>query len=232
MSIISNLQCYAQHIVDTETSNISHIELLSRVRPIDRNIPICNFLARLTPNEFLEIIKWQIGIANDIYDGTRVKCTINVPNSILSEPELVGRFLLHAASNRGGIMFEFTEEHPMPAPGIVNPIFQQLRALNCQIALDDFGTGFNGMSLFVDYDFDIIKIDRTIVASVVENNQRAKIVKLIAEMIKTLGKTPIAEGIETPEQKSLIVDCGISLQQGFLFHKPEPFEIIFRRAAA
>jgi EAL domain-containing protein (putative c-di-GMP-specific phosphodiesterase class I) len=113
----------------------------------------------------------------------------------------------------------------------VNGIFQQLRALNCSVALDDFGTGFNGMSLFVDYDFDFIKIDRAIIANVAENSQRAKVVKLIAEMIQTLGKTPIAEGIETPEQKSIIVDCGIALQQGFLFHKPEPFEMVFRRAA-
>lgn len=125
-------------------------------------------------------------------------------------------------------IYEFTETYPMPPSELMNPIFKVLRDAGKRSALDDFGTGFNGMSLFVDFDFDIVKIDRSLIVDIDVRPVKLKVLNLISEMIEALGKQHVVEGVETQSQLDKLRACGFHTFQGYALHRPEPIEHFFQ----
>ena len=97
---------------------------------------------------------------------------------------------------------------------------QALRDLGVRIALDDFGTGFSSLSDLRAFRFDNIKIDRSFVADMATRDDCAAIVAAIAGLGRNLGADTTAEGVETPEQASLVRAAGCSLAQGYLYCRP------------
>lgn len=89
-----------------------------------------------------------------------------------------------------------------------------------KVALDDFGTGFNGMSIFADYDFDIIKIDRSLINGIQTRPQKRFILSHILDLMTALGKDHIVEGIESHGQFEQLKDIGFDVFQGYYFHRP------------
>lgn len=97
----------------------------------------------------------------------------------------------------------------------------QLRNLGVQIWLDDFGTGYAGIDCLRRFELDIVKIDR----SFLPERQRAQDVRMLEGMIqllRSLGRTVLVEGVETEEQKALLEKLGVDLIQGFLIGRPQP----------
>jgi EAL domain-containing protein (putative c-di-GMP-specific phosphodiesterase class I) len=115
----------------------------------------------------------------------------------------------------------------MPPPELMNPVFRVLRDNGKRSALDDFGTGFNGMSLFVDFDFDVVKIDRSLIVDIDTRPAKLKVLALIGQMIDTLGKEHVVEGVETQAQSDKLHGCGFHTFQGYLLHRPEAIEGFF-----
>ena len=115
----------------------------------------------------------------------------------------------------------------MPPPELMNPLLKVLRDFGKRSALDDFGTGFNGMSLFVDFDFDVVKIDRSLIVDIETRPAKLKVLGLIGQMIDTLGKEHVVEGVETQSQSDKLRACGFHTFQGYLWHRPEPIEAFF-----
>ena len=215
------LTCYGQKIIDYETGNTKKIELLTRVSGAESGTSIEKLFNSLTPDQHLSIIHWQYEIATCISDILDIEVCLNVDNRIFLEPKHYRRLCRVLNDNDMRLTLEFTEMHPMPEVNLVHRIFRQLRERNVRVALDDFGTGFNGMSLFVDYDFDIVKIDRALVMNVSAGTKKTEILSLLADMISTLGKSHVVEGVETEDQARVLSSIGYRQFQGFLFHRPE-----------
>src|SRR5206468_2383471 len=93
-----------------------------------------------------------------------------------------------------------------------------------KIALDDFGTGYSSLGHLRRYPVDIIKIDRSFVAGLVNEGGDAAIVGAVTAMAHALGMVTVGEGIETPEQLQALQSAGCDEGQGFLMARPMPPE--------
>ena len=90
-----------------------------------------------------------------------------------------------------------------------------------QIALDDFGTGFSSLSHLRDFPIDKVNIDGSFIQKMCSEHQSRLIVQALSGMARNLGKEVIAEGIETQEQRELLLQMGCYYGQGFLFGAAE-----------
>ncbi|WP_375161780.1 EAL domain-containing protein [Bradyrhizobium sp. RDT46] len=114
---------------------------------------------------------------------------------------------------------------------------QSLKALGILIALDDFGTGYSSLSYLEAFPLDRIKIDRSFVASLGQSDRSLAIVRAVIGLAHGLGVPVLAEGIETEEQMSLLMQEGCDEMQGYLIGRPRslvstrPSKKASRRAA-
>jgi diguanylate cyclase (GGDEF)-like protein/PAS domain S-box-containing protein len=104
-----------------------------------------------------------------------------------------------------------------------------LRALHqrgVRIALDDFGTGYSSLSHLRDFPVDVVKIDRSFVEGMSSNAEMMAIVEAVIKLAANLAIEVVAEGIETEEQRRLLVSHGCPLGQGYLFGRPVAADMI------
>jgi len=98
----------------------------------------------------------------------------------------------------------------------------QLRALGVRIAMDDFGTGYSSLSYLRSFPFDRIKIDRSFISNVKDQNSSTAIIRAVTGLSASLGMVTTAEGVETKEQHERVRAEGCAEVQGFLFSPPRP----------
>jgi diguanylate cyclase (GGDEF)-like protein/PAS domain S-box-containing protein len=97
------------------------------------------------------------------------------------------------------------------------------------IALDDFGTGCSSLSHLRDFPVDVVKIDRSFVDSMNEDEEISAIVTAIIGLARSLSLQVIAEGIETDAQRQALLAKGCDGGQGFFFGRPMPFSVLASR---
>lgn len=97
-----------------------------------------------------------------------------------------------------------------------------LRRSGALIAIDDFGTGYSSLSYLKSLPLDKIKIDKSFVQDLLDDDDDATIVRAIIQLGKSLGMQVIAEGVETAEQESYIISEGCHEGQGYHYSKPLP----------
>ena len=98
----------------------------------------------------------------------------------------------------------------------------RLKALGLNIVLDDFGTGYSSLSYLRMFPFDKIKIDKSFVQEMPNRADCAAIVSAVTSLGRSLQIDTTAEGVETPEQFTLLQAAGCTQAQGFLFSRPQP----------
>ena len=118
------------------------------------------------------------------------------------------------------IQIEITEAVLIENPEVTAATLRALRATGMHVALDDFGTGYSSMSYLRDYPLDRLKIDRLFVRALSEGEEGRAIVAAMIDMARALKLEVTAEGVETQEQRRLLVDMGCHELQGHLLSKP------------
>ena len=103
---------------------------------------------------------------------------------------------------------------------------EQLRALGIQILMDDFGVGYSSLSYFERFRFDKVKIDQSFVRQMLTSQAASAIIQAVIGLGTKLGMGVVAEGVETPEQMTALVEAGCTHLQGYLFSKPQHREEI------
>lgn len=102
----------------------------------------------------------------------------------------------------------------------INSLICKIRRAGFVVAIDDFGTEYANLSLLSSAQFDVLKLDKSMVDDIAYNSRTRDIVESIAEICRKLNINMVAEGIETEEQFAALHSLGIELGQGYLFSKP------------
>lgn len=97
-------------------------------------------------------------------------------------------------------------------------------ARGVRLSVDDFGTGYSALSYLKRFPFDVLKIDGSFIAGLVENSEDAELTRAIVAMSHALGLTVLAECVETQAQAEILIEYGCDLAQGYCFSRPLPPE--------
>jgi EAL domain-containing protein (putative c-di-GMP-specific phosphodiesterase class I) len=122
------------------------------------------------------------------------------------------------------LKLELTESMLLEDIGDTIETMNSLKEVGVLFSLDDFGTGYSSMQYLKRLPLDQLKIDQSFVRDIVSDSSDRAIVQTIIAMAHSLSLDVIAEGVETEEQRNLLLDCGCEHFQGYLFSKPVPIE--------
>ncbi|MFN3629118.1 MAG: putative bifunctional diguanylate cyclase/phosphodiesterase, partial [Casimicrobiaceae bacterium] len=150
------------------------------------------------------------------------RVAVNVSARQLDDPEWldsVERAIARAQVSPRFLDLEITESMLAAHPKRVAETLSRLNRIGVTLTLDDFGTGYSSLSYLAQLPFHTIKIDRSFVTALDQKEQRS-IAQAIVALAHSLGMRVIAEGVETPQQLTIVRDMGVEEMQGYYFAKP------------
>jgi diguanylate cyclase (GGDEF)-like protein/PAS domain S-box-containing protein len=156
--------------------------------------------------------------------GRDVSVSVNVSGRQLLAPGFVASVvgvLANTPLAAGKLTLEITETAMLEDLEEATRVLQELRGLGVPIALDDFGAGFSSLRYLDRLPVDIVKIDRSFIASLDNPDKRATLLA-ITRLLDTMNVRTVAEGVETTTQLEYVESLGINTCQGFLFSRPVP----------
>jgi EAL domain-containing protein (putative c-di-GMP-specific phosphodiesterase class I) len=124
------------------------------------------------------------------------------------------------------LVIEITEGAVVQRLEDAKVVLQSLRNVGVRVALDDFGTGYSGLYHLRELELDVLKIDRSFIAQIVNKPEEARIVKAMLSLGRALGLMTTAEGIESEEVRECLLKLGCDAGQGYLFGSPEPIAMV------
>jgi diguanylate cyclase (GGDEF)-like protein len=138
--------------------------------------------------------------------------------------EIVAGVIEETAIDPPALCLEVTESVLIEDPEESIRTLTELKQLGVKIAIDDFGTGYSSLEYLRRLPVDCVKVDRSFVRGVPENEEDVAIVNAVVELGHALKLSVTAEGVETTEQLGNLQLAGCDTAQGFLFFRPEPPE--------
>ena len=136
--------------------------------------------------------------------------------------DTVAKVLKKTGVNPRNIVLEITESFAINDMDRVLNIINGIRELGPKIALDDFGTGYSSLNYIKQLPFDIIKVDKTFIDDITEDEYAQAFIKLIVELSATIGTKIVVEGVEDKSQLDILRELGVDFIQGYYYGKPEP----------
>ncbi len=134
----------------------------------------------------------------------------------------IARVIAETGVNAGLLELELTESSLMHDPEDAVRTLRHLESFGVKLSVDDFGTGYSSLAYLKRFPLDALKIDRTFVQDAPNNADDAAITTAIIQLGHALGLRVVAEGVETNEQRDLLIALGCDEMQGFLFARPMP----------
>ncbi|MFJ7664001.1 putative bifunctional diguanylate cyclase/phosphodiesterase [Lysinibacillus sp. NPDC097162] len=225
-------ELYYQPIMDVKSNEIIGMESLIRWNNA--------VLGQVTPDEFISIMeetgmiipigKWVLNtaIAQTAHwhreSNKRLKISINVSVKQLLESTFVDS-VQHAIENAEldatYVVLEITESIAMYAESMIEKLCA-LKKLGISLSMDDFGTGYSSLSYLNKYPLDSLKIDKSFVIGMNQDDENKALVKTIIAIAKQLDLKVIAEGVEGKEEYHFLAEIGCDYAQGYLFSRPLP----------
>jgi diguanylate cyclase (GGDEF)-like protein/PAS domain S-box-containing protein len=160
--------------------------------------------------------------------GEPIDLAVNVSARQLADEDFLSTVLQaleqpeSAGERASGITLEITERVLIRDPESVGQRLADLKKAGLKLSMDDFGTGYSSLSNLRRYPFDSLKIDQRFVSGLVDREDDGTIVKAIIALAQGLGKTVVAEGVETAEQLALLRELGCDMAQGYHVGRPQP----------
>ena len=223
-------EIYYQALVSLDTEKIRGFEALVRWNHPARGlvspsefIPVAKETGLIAPMErwILETACRQIRLwQNRFTDETPLSISVNLSPQHFLQPTLLQecRDIIRELELPGGsLVLELTESAMMSDPETAIHLMTQLKSLGIQIALDDFGTGYSSLSYLHRFPFDSLKIDRSFVSRIMEDDE---IVRTIIALGRNFGLRLVAEGVETINHAKKLRDLACEFAQGYYFCVP------------
>ena len=144
--------------------------------------------------------------------------------------DVVWNTIRKAGFSPENVCLEITERCRLLDMDLLRNVIVTLRAGGVRVALDDFGTGFSSVGLVKELPFDTIKIDRSFVRQIEEDEREKRLLNNFTDMAGTFGARVCVEGIETSGMRDIIRDYGIHSFQGYYYSKPITIEEMMDKA--
>jgi len=166
-----------------------------------------------------------------LYDNPNL--SINLSASELQErklPDFLRTAIEKYSVSADNITLEITETVLLEKNMISLEVLTRFRLMGLKLSIDDFGTGFSSVNMLQNGPFTELKIDRSFISAINNNEQASIIVQSIIEMANRLKLNLVAEGIEEEATKVKLMDMSCNIGQGYLFGKPMPAQKIIESA--
>lgn len=154
---------------------------------------------------------------------SEISLSINLSPRMLSSSELVELISLSLATwnfDPTRVFIEITEGALITDPESSYSLLSQLRKLGIQISIDDFGTGYSSLAYFKNIPADELKIDKSFVLNMFDDEGDKRIVRTILKLSKEFGLKVTAEGVEDERTALMLVQLGCDRLQGYHYSKP------------
>jgi diguanylate cyclase (GGDEF)-like protein/PAS domain S-box-containing protein len=155
--------------------------------------------------------------------SNNLNISVNLSGKQLREPTLIeqiDQIINETKLNSSCLKLELTESMLVEKVEAVISTMSQLRARAIHLSIDDFGTGFSCLSYLHRFPINTLKIDRSFISRIGEENENLGIVKTIITLAHELGMDAIAEGVETQQQVNQLKALGCDQAQGYFFSQP------------
>lgn len=157
--------------------------------------------------------------------GVQMPVSVNLSARNLSDAKLpaqVADLLTATGVSPTWMTFELTESAIMADPSHAEGILNALHEMGIRLSIDDFGTGYSSLSYLRKLPVDRLKVDKSFVIHMTENEGDAKIVRSTIDLAHNLDLEVVAEGVETLEVLDRLTEMGCDVAQGFYMSKPLP----------
>ncbi len=219
-----------QPVVDAETEQLIGAEALLRWRSEEYGmVPPDHFIPILEKDPlFCELGEWILRTAINgakliMEDHPDFVINVNLSYSQLEKPDFVDmvlRTLKEESFPPEHLCLEITERCRLLDMYLLKNVIVNLRGHGIKIALDDFGTGFSSIGLVKNLPFDTIKIDRSFVLKIEEDEKERSLIQTFSTMASTFGAKVCVEGIETSGMRDILQQFNIQSFQGYYYGKP------------
>lgn len=120
------------------------------------------------------------------------------------------------------LCIEITESVPMTHFDLCRSVLREVRERSgASLAIDDLGAAYSDLKRIVDLEPKFVKLDRELIAGIHANVRQQKLVRRLLKLCADLGAHAVAEGVETREEHQALLDCGMTLAQGYLYARPD-----------
>jgi len=222
-----------QPIVRLETTRITGFEALIRWQHPERGL--------LAPAEFIDIaeetgliVPMNRWLLREICQQSRVwqqrsvsdaplTVTANLTSKELAQEDLVNSVRLtlqQTAMNPQNLQLEIRETVAMADAENAAHVLDRLKGLGIRLSIDDFGTGYSSLSRLQGLPLDTLKIDRSFISDMDNDQDKREIVRVIVMLGQQLGMKVVAEGTETAEQVRYLKELRCDYAQGYFFSRP------------
>ena len=225
------LRVHYQPIVELSSSKVLGVEALVRWEHRERGL--------VPPSEFIPLAEETglvVPLGHWVLDEAcralstlpeQITLSVNLSGRQLLQPEFcteLKEMLARCRIDPSRLRLELTESMLIGNGAAAIAALTQLRGTGVRLCIDDFGTGYSSLSYLHELPIDSLKIDRSFVGAMGDDERKIKIVQSILVLGKGLGIDVVAEGVETAEQADLLRRLGCEKAQGYFFARPVPLE--------
>ncbi len=227
------LQVFYQPIMTAESRELTGFEALVRwnhpkygiIAPVDfidlaeETSLIVNIDRWVLHEACQQMSIWQKNYATK----SPLQLNVNISSRQFAHPgfvEYIDRVISKTGFDPCNLRLEITESMLVSQSKTVESAIEDLKQRGIQLHIDDFGTGYSSLGYLQRFPVDALKIDRSFVKEIAQNNESNELVKTIILMAKNLGIKVVAEGVETNAQLNNLKALGCGHVQGYLFSKP------------
>jgi EAL domain-containing protein (putative c-di-GMP-specific phosphodiesterase class I)/DNA-binding response OmpR family regulator len=230
---------YFQPIVAPGIQHLVGAEALARLRlPDGRVMNAGEFIPLAESNDLLfpltEALFRELLNARPILAPLGMRfLSVNLSPLILEERrslELV-RDLVDGMQGVCALKIEITETAASNHPDLMQSVAARIHLMGVSLAIDDFGVGYSSMRALAELPFDTLKIDMSFVSEMMKSNKALKLLRAMVHFGQALDLEVVAEGVETDQQRALLIDAQVDLAQGYLFGAPMPADRLARAFA-
>ena len=236
---MENFRAVIQPVVDCQTGRVVAGETLMRWHYNGRDVSPGVFIPVLEKDRMIHlagrwIMEQAVKACSEIIQFIpEFYLTVNISLQQLFDEELLGfipAVLKKYNVDGKHLVFEMTESSMDREPARLRKLIDVSHDLGVRLALDDFGTGYSSIRVLLQYNTNIIKLDRSLLLEMTQSQEKSNFISSIVYACHQFGKKVCVEGVETEQQRQLVRDAECDMIQGFYFYRPTELKDVFEIA--